>query len=149
MPRPTVLSPNSADEYIAIRNFMVAEGGLGLGNAASRVYALIYQFSIDNAGCFYGSLNYLAARTGIGRRSAVRALKELVDDGLVKEVGYYRRGDNQNTKKYVADVEKADAARRAPDPPILFGTRGDSDEALACHHRLMSGPRRGRAMRRV
>lgn len=92
---------------------MVAEGGLGLGNAASRVYALIYQFSIDNAGCFYGSLNYLAARTGIGRRSAVRALKELVDDGLVKEVGYYRRGDNQNTKKYVADVEKADAARRA------------------------------------
>lgn len=113
MPRPTVLSPNSADEYIAIRNFMVAEGGLGLGNAASRVYALIYQFSIDNAGCFYGSLNYLAARTGIGRRSAVRALKELVDDGLVKEVGYYRRGDNQNTKKYVADVEKADAARRA------------------------------------
>lgn len=111
---PVILT--SAEEFIALRNFMVAEGGLGLAGVKAQVYALIYQHSPADAlqndsGCYYGSIDYTTARTGASRRSVISALKELLAEGLIEEKGAHVQGDSTTTKKYIVNRERAEKAR--------------------------------------
>lgn len=115
-PKP-VLRGSSHGEYISIRNFMCAEGGMGLSGVRAMVYALIYSHSpadaLENStGCYYGSIEYTAARIGAGRSTTIDALKWLVKEGLIVEKGEHRQGDSSTTKRYVADQERALAAQR-------------------------------------
>ncbi len=105
----------SAMDFSAVRNFMVAKGGLELPHAELIVYSIVFQYSVDNAGCFYGSTSYLMNRCNLSRPSVVNALRSLCSKGLLKEVGSHRQGDNRNTKKYVADMDAAQAACDAYD----------------------------------
>ncbi|MEG0504146.1 MAG: hypothetical protein RR547_05830 [Raoultibacter sp.] len=95
---------------------MIAEGGLGLSGVKAQIYALIYSHSpadtLENdTGCYYGSIDYTAARTGASRRAVIDALKALLNDGLIIEKGSHTQGDNSTTKKYIVVREKAQAAR--------------------------------------
>lgn len=59
---------------------------LGLSGNDLMVFALIYGFSQDGQGCFYGSLNYICETCGISRRTAIYILNDLVERGfLLKE----------------------------------------------------------------
>ena len=59
---------------------------LGLSGNDLMVFALIYGFSQDGQGCFYGSLNYICETCGISRRTAIYILNGLVERGfLLKE----------------------------------------------------------------
>lgn len=59
---------------------------LGLSGNDLMVFALIYGFSKDGQGCFYGSLNYICETCGISRRTAIYILNDLVERGfLLKE----------------------------------------------------------------
>lgn len=59
---------------------------LGLSGNDLMVFALIYGFSQDGQGCFYGSLNYICETCGISRRTAIYILNDLVERGfLMKE----------------------------------------------------------------
>ena len=59
---------------------------LGLSGNDLIVFALIYGFSQDGQGCFYGSLNYICETCGISRRTAIYILNDLVERGfLLKE----------------------------------------------------------------
>ena len=71
------LNPNSSDDFIAIRNWMISKGGLELNLTDAAVYALIYSLSIDEQAVFYGSLKYLISRTGLTKMSLIRILKRL------------------------------------------------------------------------
>ena len=106
-----ILSPDSGDDFIAIRNFMICEGGLNLNASLAPVYSLIYSFSQDDQGVFCGSLAYIQARTNLSRSSVIRALKKLLEEGLIYEVGNYQPGNNRETRCYRANIERADAAK--------------------------------------
>ena len=115
-PRPA-LRGSSYDEYICIRNFMSAEGGMGLSGVKAQVYALIYSHSpadtlANDTGCYYGSIAYTAARIGAGRSTTIDALKWLLKNGLLVEQGEHVQGDSSTTKKYVVDRERAIAAQQ-------------------------------------
>ena len=105
------LRQSSADEFLVIRNFMIAEGGLGLTGTQAYVYALIYQFSVDGKGAFFGSLAYLSSRCGISRRAAIMALQALKQRGLIAEYGV--RSNGSKTKHYYAVPKKAEEAKEA------------------------------------
>ena len=107
------LNPNSSDDFIAIRNWMIAKGGLELNLTDAAVYALIYSLSIDEQAVFYGSLKYLISRTGLTKMSLIRILKRLQERQLILEVGHYVRGNNRTTKCYQANIEKADEAKES------------------------------------
>lgn len=114
MSRSVVLT--SSEEFIALRNFMIAEGGLGLSGVKALVYALVYQHSPADAlqndsGCYFGSIDYTAARTGASRRSVINAFHELLVEGLIMETGNYVQGNNLTTKKYIVNRRRAERAR--------------------------------------
>lgn len=46
-------------------------------------YGIIYVFSQEKQGCYFGSLEYLARYCKVSRRHAINILKKLEDDGLI------------------------------------------------------------------
>ena len=67
--------------YIAIADWMLS---LGLNTRELLVYAIIYGFSQNEEGFYYGSYNYLASWLGIDdSKNVTRYLKPLVDKKLV------------------------------------------------------------------
>ena len=104
-PLKPVLKPDSALSSYAPPNFIVSEGGLSLPAAQEKVYALIYHFSQNEVGCYFGSVRYTSARLGISRRAVIDSLAALAKRGLITEVGVHRQGDNRNSKKYMATDE--------------------------------------------
>lgn len=71
-------------DYIVIQGWMINE--LELKGTKLMVYALIYSYSRDGEGKFYGTIRHLEDATGNSRRSVMDALNSLVDeDLLIKE----------------------------------------------------------------
>ena len=69
------------DFYYTIHSFMTR--GLRLKGSALVVYAVIYAFSRDGEGYYYGTLDFLCENTGLGLSSVKNALRSLVNDGLL------------------------------------------------------------------
>jgi len=80
---------SSKKSYVVIESWMV---DAGLKGTELLTYAVIYGYSQDNRGCFFGSQKYLAYWTGGSERSVRMALSSLLCKGLLKkiEVGYNR-----------------------------------------------------------
>ena len=75
-------------EFYSIYKFMYED--LGLSKSELRVYALIYSFC-NNVGSYKGSIGYLSERLKISTRTVMRALKSLVEKGLlIKERLYVK-----------------------------------------------------------
>ena len=73
----------SIKNYIAIADWML---NLNLNTRELLTYALIYGFSQDGEGYYYGSLEYLSSWLGMSdRTNATRYLKPLVDRGLLEK----------------------------------------------------------------
>ena len=73
----------SIKNYIAIADWML---DLNLNTRELLTYALIYGFSQDGEGYYYGSLEYLSSWLGMSdRTNATRYLKPLVDRGLLEK----------------------------------------------------------------
>jgi DNA replication protein DnaD len=68
--------------YFTVHHFMTKV--LGLGGAKLLVYALIYSFTV-NDGSFFGSRGYIAEACGTSVKTVDRALKELVNNGLLSK----------------------------------------------------------------
>lgn len=75
----------SRDDFYAVYNWMIAE--LDLKGSELAIYAVVYGFTRPGSDQdYYGSLSYLAAMTGLDRRSVIRGLQSLVDKGhLIKK----------------------------------------------------------------
>lgn len=71
---------------------------LGLKGNELLVYAVIYGYSQEGQGCFYGSLSHLCDICGIAsRQTAISTIKSLMDKGLINKTE-----TTHNGVKYIA-----------------------------------------------
>lgn len=56
------------------------------------VYALVYSFSHDSQGCFFGTAGYAASATGLARETVARVFRRLTEIGLLKRSDGYHNG---------------------------------------------------------
>lgn len=56
---------------------------LGLSGNDLMVFALIYGFSQNGQGCFFGSISYLCETCGISKSTALRTLQTLTNKGFI------------------------------------------------------------------
>lgn len=68
------------ENYFVVFGWMRA---LGLKGLQLELYAIIYGFSQDSAGAFYGTLSYLEELTGFSKRTIIDNLNEMVEKGLI------------------------------------------------------------------
>lgn len=69
------------DNYIVIKGWMISE--LGLSGNELLVYAVIYGYSQDGENEYFGSLAKLSELLRLDRRTVMRVLQRLCDDGLI------------------------------------------------------------------
>ena len=81
---------------VIVYEFMTEE--LGLSGVALIVYAVIYSFTVQR-GSFYATREYLAKRAGCSVAAVSRALKTLVDLGLIR-----KRSRDHTTSLYTAEA---------------------------------------------
>ena len=74
---------------------------LGLRGAALVVYAIIYSFSYDGIGTFYGTRDVLADYAGISISTAGKILNDLTKSGLI----HTANGKNFEHKEYKTNLE--------------------------------------------
>lgn len=67
--------------YIVVMAWMMTR--LGLNGNELLAYALIYSYSQDAQGCYFGSLSHTAERLNISRRAAVDVLNRLLEKGHI------------------------------------------------------------------
>ena len=67
--------------YIVVMAWMMTR--LGLNGNDLLAYALIYSYSQDKQGCYFGSLTHTAERLNISRRAAVDVLSRLLEKGYI------------------------------------------------------------------
>lgn len=73
----------NSNDYVTIQGWMISE--LGLKGVRLITYAIIYSFSRDGESEYYGSQRYIADFVGADEATISRALKQLVDDGLISK----------------------------------------------------------------
>lgn len=84
--------------FVVVHEFMWKD--LGLTGVALLVYARVFGFCRHGSGDFYESKAKTAAFFGINERTVFRAMKELIERGLLIEVGTYELGNGRRTKAY-------------------------------------------------
>lgn len=88
-----------------IHDFMTEQ--LHLKGTELLLYALVYNFSQDGNGCFYGTADYAAQKVACTRRSIVSTFASLVDAGLLSKSSGHHNG--RATIDYVAIVPQTSA----------------------------------------
>lgn len=105
----------SPREFTAVRHFMMAD--LGLSGLPLLVYARIFGFC--DGGCdYFESKGNLARFLNVQERSAHRAIRGLLDRGLIEECGVHVPARGHATKRYRIVRERL--------PPGALATPDDS-----------------------
>lgn len=68
--------------FFVVQSWMISH--LSLKGNELLVYAVIYNYSQEGQGCYYGSMSFLADSLGITRQTAMAALKSLAERRLVE-----------------------------------------------------------------
>lgn len=69
--------------FIPLYTWMMEDYDLSLTDAA--IYALIYSFSRDDQGCYFGSIRYIVDTCKVSESTAKRSLKALEEKGLLRK----------------------------------------------------------------
>ena len=85
--------PDSPDGGLIVYNWMTE---IGMSPTTRNIYALIYQYSADGAGYYTGGAAYAARRCGVSEKTAWRAIRDLLNAGLVRETVPHVRGDSRS-----------------------------------------------------
>ena len=120
----------SPREFTAVRHFMMAD--LGLSGLPLLVYARIFGFC--DAGCgYFESKGGLARFLNVQERSVHRAIRDLLDRGLIEECGVHAPARGHATKRYRIVRERLPpGALATPDDSSGFQTRkGDEMTGFA------------------
>ena len=88
------------DNFFLVSGWMLNR--LNLKGVALQVFSIIYGFSQDGETCFTGSLQYLMDFTNASKPTIIKALKELVDAGLLLKIENEMNGVKFN--KYKANL---------------------------------------------
>ena len=122
----------SPREFTAVRHFMMAD--LGLSGLPLLVYARIFGFC--DAGCgYFESKGGLARFLNVQERSAYRAIRDLLEQGLIEECGVHAPARGHATKRYRIVRERLPpGALATPDDSSGFPTRkGDEMTGFAAN----------------
>lgn len=120
----------SPREFTAVRHFMMAD--LGLSGLPLLVYARIFGFC--DAGCgYFESKGGLARFLNVQERSAYRAIRDLLEKGLIEECGVHASTRGHPTKRYRIVRERLPPGALAnPDETPGFPARkGDEPSGFA------------------
>ena len=102
------------ENYFQVSGWML--NCLGLKGTPLQLYAIIYGFTQDGKSCFEGSLAYLEDFTNTTRPTVIKALKELVDKGLLRKKERLENGVKFVT--YQADLREAERRRGGGKEPL-------------------------------
>ena len=69
--------------FIPLYTWMMEDYDLSLTDAV--IYALIYSFSRDDQGCYFGSIRYIVDTCKVSESTAKRSLKALEEKGLLRK----------------------------------------------------------------
>lgn len=86
------------DGFLVVHEFMWKD--LELTGVSLLVFARVFGFCRHGSGEFYESKARTAAFFGVNERTVFRAIRELVERGLLAEVGTYELGNGRKTKAY-------------------------------------------------
>ncbi|MDB1868353.1 hypothetical protein ABG983_09130 [Collinsella aerofaciens] len=120
----------SPREFTTVRHFMMAD--LGLSGLPLLVYARIFGFC--DAGCgYFESKGGLARFLNVQERSVHRAIRDLLDRGLIEECGMHAPARGHATKRYRIVRERLPpGALATPDDSSGFPARkGDEPSGFA------------------
>ena len=122
----------SPREFTAVRHFMMAD--LGLSGLPLLVYARIFGFC--DAGCgYFESKGGLARFLNVQERSVHRAIRDLLDRGLIEECGMHAPARGHATKRYRIVRERL--------PPGALATPDGSSSLFAANPVISSPFRAG------
>ncbi len=77
------MAEKKSTSFIVLTKSMIRD--LKLKNTELLIYAIIYSFSKENAGKFYGGLNYLMDWTNSSKPTVINSLKVLEENNLIKK----------------------------------------------------------------
>lgn len=84
--------------FIPLYTWMMEDYDLSLTDAA--IYALIYSFSRDDQGCYFGSIRYIVDTCKVSESTAKRSLKALEEKGLLRK--WRENVENVTVNRYTA-----------------------------------------------
>ena len=93
-----------------VHNFMIY---LNLTSSELLIYALLYSYTKSKEGLYFGSLDYIAARTGVSRKTVDRAINKLLSNGLIKRCELAGRTGIRADLSIPERLRKAERASRA------------------------------------
>ena len=94
-------APNERNDfYFTVHSFMTHE--LGLRGSALIIYAIIYAFSKDGRGAFYGTMDFLAEHAGVGHSTVRAVIQSLLKEDFIHVV----QGEKHELKHYVINIAK-------------------------------------------
>lgn len=128
----------SPREFTAVRHFMMAD--LGLSGLPLLVYARIFGFCDGGCGYFESKGN-LARFLNVQERSAHRAIRDLLDRGLIEECGVHAPARGHATKRYRIVRERL--------PPGALATPDDMPPNKQKGQQGLQKIRKGRPMDRA
>ncbi|WP_371297991.1 hypothetical protein [Paraeggerthella sp.] len=92
------IEPPTPERFLVVYQFMWQK--LGLDGVALRVFARIYGFCKDGKTEFYESRPATAKFLGTTPRSVTRSINELVEKGLIEQVGVRTSASGNVTRSY-------------------------------------------------
>lgn len=98
--------------FVPLYTWIIPEYDLSLTDAA--VYSLIYSFSRDGQGCYFGSIRYIIETLNISKSTAKRSLGTLEENGLVRRWQENVKGVMVNRYSALSPDEKGSNATFDP-----------------------------------
>lgn len=99
--------------FIPLYTWMMEDYDLSLTDAA--IYALIYSFSRDDQGCYFGSIRYIVDTCKVSESTAKRSLKALEEKGLLRK--WQETVGNVTVNRYTALCPETCAANPGQNEP--------------------------------
>ena len=113
------IEPLASERFIVVYRFMWQK--LGLDGAALRVFARIYGFCKDGDSEFFESRSATADFLGTTPRTVTRSINELVEKGLIEQVGVRASASGNVTRSY----RLTNLTHGEPSPPDKLSPHDD------------------------
>lgn len=119
------------ESFIKIDNWMIEKG---LKGAALLVYALVFGFPETHESGYYGSYSRIADECGITKRSAIKAVADLINSGMIQRerCGAALRSHGQETNIYTLTPEfipNSAAIPKSKEKPMKGGENEQTESA--------------------
>jgi hypothetical protein len=119
------VEPPASERFIVVYRFMWHR--LGLDGVTLRVFARIYGFCKDGDSEFFESRSATAEFLGTTPRTVTRSINELVERGLIEQVGVRASASGNVTRSY----RLTKLTRAEPSPPDQMSPPDDTSSREA------------------